>query len=377
MVVGPLHFTSELGHVVNEGLMAIFFFMVGLEIKREFVDGDLRQWRTASLPVICAAGGVALPALLYLAINRGHVGSPGWGIPMATDIAFAVSVVALLGTRVSPALKLFLLTLAVVDDLVAIVVIGVFYSSGLTYLPLAVALALVAGLVALRLLHVRWWPAFVLPGIAVWFCVYASGASPTIAGVVLALLVPARPRTETEVLRDWQLDLEDDLTPADADLLRKYTATAVSTADRTIHGLHPMVSFVIVPIFALANAGVVFSGDVLQSPDTARVAIGIVVGLVVGKTVGIVVAAALAIRLGVSHLPRDTTWSQFVGVAAICGIGFTVSLFIANVAFPDPVLVNAAKLAILVASCVAAAVGAAILLATGHRSHRSSPATGG
>ena len=361
-------FHSTIGTIVNEGLMALFFFMVGLEIKREFVAGDLRQWRTASLPVICALGGVALPALIFVAINSGHAGSRGWGIPMATDIAFAVGVLTLLGSRMAPSLKLFLLTLAVVDDLVAILVIALFYSGGLHPVPLLIALGLLAFIVVLRALHVHWWPAFVVPGIAVWFAVHDAGASPTIAAVVLAFMVPVSPRAEHDVVQDWQLDIGDELTAEDVQVLHGFTKSAVSTADRAIHSLHPTVSFVIVPLFALANAGVTLDGNVLSSIDAERVAAGTALGLVVGKLVGIALAGAIAIKIGVARLPRDATWPQFLAVAALGGIGFTVSLFITNLAFTDPTLVAASKLAILVASAIAAALGTAIALSARRRS---------
>ena len=355
-------FHATLGMIVNEGLMALFFFMVGLEIKRELVVGDLRQWRTASLPVICALGGVALPAIIYVAINAGHAGSRGWGIPMATDIAFAVGVLTLLGSRIVPSLKLFLLTLAVVDDLVAILVIALFYSGGLHPVPLLVAFGLLAFIVVLRALHVHWWPVFVAAGVAVWFAVHDAGASPTIAAVLLALLVPVSPRAEGEVVRDFQLDVTDDLTAEDVQVLHRFTKSTVSTADRTVHALHPTVSFVIVPLFALANAGVTLDGNVLSSLDAERVAAGTAIGLVVGKLLGITLAGFLAVKAGIARLPRDASWPQFLAVAALGGIGFTVSLFITNLAFTDATLVAAAKVAILVASAVAAGLGAAVAL---------------
>ncbi len=359
-------FHSSVGAMVNEGLMALFFFMVGLEIKREVVNGDLRQWRTASLPVIGAVGGVVAPALIYLAINRGYAGRDGWGIPMATDIAFAVGVLTLLGRRIAPSLKLFLLTLAVVDDLIAILVIALFYSRGLHPAPLLVALVLLVAIAALRALHVHWWPAFVVPGVAIWFAVHDAGVSPTIAAVALAFLVPVAPRAERRVVQGWELDLCDDLTAEAVTVLHQFAKSAVSTADRAIHALHPTVSFVIVPLFALANAGVTLDGDVLRSGDAARVAAGAAIGLVVGKVLGISLAGFVAVKVGVARLPPAATWSQFATVAALGGIGFTVSLFITNLAFTDPALVAAAKLAILVASVTAAALGTAIAL-------RSSP----
>jgi Na+:H+ antiporter, NhaA family len=300
----------HLGHWVNDGLMALFFFVVGLEIKRELVAGHLADRRAATLPAIAAVGGMAVPALLYTAFNAGGAGSAGWGIPMATDIAFALGVLALLGDRIPQSLQVLLLALAIVDDLGAIAVIAVFYSDGVDGRWLAAA---GAGLAVVWLLR-RSLLAAVAVGVAVWLCTYESGVHATIAGVAVAAVLPVSPR------------LED--------------------------GLHPWTSYVVVPVFALANAGVVLSSDLLGDAATSPITIGVLIGLVVGKVVGVGAAIALAVRV----VPRHV-----LGGGAVAGIGFTVSIFIAGLAFDDPAQTDEAKVGILVASVLAALLGAGIL----------------
>ena len=359
--VGNLQFDEDLRHVVNEGLMAVFFFVVGLEIKRELVAGELRRWRAAALPAIAAAGGMVLPALLYTAVNVGRPGARGWGVPMATDIAFAIGVVALLGSRVPSPLKLFLLTLAIVDDLGAIVVIAVFYSGGVDLSALALGAAGVVAIVALRALGVRWTPVFVALGIAVWYATFESGIHATIVGAVLGLLVPARPLAAAAVAREWAADLSDEPEPADVRTMTLLANRSMSLAERWEHDLHPVTSFAIVPLFALANAGVTLRSDVFQEPGAWAVATGIALGLIVGKTIGISAASWLAVRSGLGRLPEGTSWRQLVGAAAVAGIGFTVSLFITDLAFDGTPMASGAKIAILAASVAAALVGAALL----------------
>ncbi|MGH8973518.1 MAG: Na+/H+ antiporter NhaA [Acidimicrobiia bacterium] len=330
---GPFHLDETLHAVVNDGLMTVFFFVVGLEIKRELVTGELRDPRAVGLPVFAALGGMLVPAALYGFLNAGGPGSAGWGIPMATDIAFALGVLALLGDRVPSSLKVFLLTLAIVDDVGAIVVIAAFYSAGLSWAWLgsaAVGLVAVAGL---RRLRVWYLPVYVVIGTAVWFATHESGVHATIAGVALGLLTPARPLRPRE---------------------------EVPVTERLENTLHPWTTFVIVPLFALANAGVPVSAGALADTVTSAVGGGIILGLVVGKTLGVSAASWLAVRLGAGRLPEDVAWRQLVAVAAVAGIGFTVSLFIAGLAFDDPALRETATLAVLVASAVAALLGAAL-----------------
>ncbi len=359
--VGTIGFQDDLHHLVNDGLMALFFFVVGLEIKRELVAGELRTWRTAALPAFAAVGGMAVPALLYVAVNAGGAGADGWGIPMATDIAFAVGVVALLGDRVPPTLKLFLLTLAIVDDVGAIVVIAIFYSDGVEFDALGLAGALLVGLVLLRRAKIVWAPAYLAGSLGVWLAVYESGVHATIAGVILGLLTPARPLAPQSVAREWSLDLSTEPSPSELRMMSGLARSTVSMAERLEHDLHPLTGFVIVPLFALANAGVVFESDALSGSGAGAVAFGVVLGLVVGKLAGISLFSWLAVRAGVGRLPEGSTWGQLVGIAAIAGIGFTVSLFVAGLAFDDPTLESASKVGILVASAMAAAIGAGVL----------------
>jgi Na+:H+ antiporter, NhaA family len=361
--LGGVELSEDLRHWVNDGLMAIFFFVVGLEIKRELVVGELRAPRTAALPALAALGGMVVPAALYLAVNAGREGVDGWGIPMATDIAFAVGVVALLGSRVPSALKLFLLTLAIVDDIGAILVIALVYSEGVDAGALAVAALAGLGIVVLRRLGVDWPFAYVAAGLVLWVATYQSGVHATIAGVVLGLLTPARPVAPDLLTQDWVSDLAEDPSPHDLATLRRVARSSVSPAERLQHDLHPLTSFVIVPLFALANAGVVIERGAFDAPGAGAVALGIGVGLVAGKVIGITGATWLAVRTGVGRLPSGVTVRQLVGVAGVAGIGFTVSLFIAGLAFPEaPGLEAAAKIGILIASVVAAVVGSAILL---------------
>jgi NhaA family Na+:H+ antiporter len=370
--VGTVGFTDDLRHFVNEALMTLFFFVVGLEIKRELVTGELRSWRTAALPVIAAAGGMVVPAALYLVLNAGGPGARGWAIPMATDIAFAVGVLAVLGDRVPSSLKLFLLTLAVADDVGAIVVIAVFYSGEVRLLPLAGAAALIVLMAALRRARVVWMPLHTVIGIGVWLATYESGIHATLAGATLGLLAPARPLGPVAVAREWASDLSDEPAPADLRVMTRLANSAMSVAERLEQALHPVSSFVVLPIFALANAGVALDGSGLRLAGGTAVAGGVVLGLVVGKTVGITAASALAVRLRIGQLPEGVQWSQIAGVAAVAGVGFTVSIFVAGLAFPDARLEAAAKLGITIASALAGMVGAALLAAV-HRPAAEAP----
>ncbi len=330
----PIHFESTRA-VVNDALMAVFFFVVGLEIKRELVAGELRDPRAVGLPVLGALGGMVVPAAIYGVFNAGGAGSAGWGIPMATDIAFALGVVTLLGPRVPASLKVFLLTLAIADDIGAIVVIAAFYSAGLSWSWLGAAAGGLAAVAGLRRLGVGWAPVYALLGAAVWFATYESGVHATIAGVALGLLTPARSG-----------------------------AGKVPPAERLENALHPWTSFAVVPLFALANAGVPLGAGALRDAVTSSVGAGIILGLVVGKALGVTAASWVAVRSGLGRLPDGVSWLQLLAVAALAGIGFTVSLFIAGLAFDDPAVTNSATLAILIASVLAALVGAALSTAT-------------
>ncbi len=359
--LGRYVLVEDLRHWVNEALMAVFFFVVGLEIKREVVHGDLRDPRAAVLPALAAAGGMVVPALLYLAVTAGGAGSHGWGIPMATDIAFAVGVVALVGPRVPPALKLFLLTLAIVDDVGAIVVIAVVYSSDIQGRFLLAAAALVMLMLLLRRIGVVWLPPYVVIGSAVWLATQASGVHATVAGVVLGLLAPARRLIPGSVARQWAGDLDDDPGPADLEAMTRLAKTAVSPAERLEHLLHPWTSFLIVPLFALANAGVELRGKAFDRPGAAAVTAGVMIGLVAGKAVGITGASWLAVRTGAGRLPDGVRWSMIAGVGIVGGIGFTVALFVAELAFDPGALQESAQIGVLAASALAAVLGGAVL----------------
>ncbi|MGZ4689475.1 MAG: Na+/H+ antiporter NhaA [Acidimicrobiia bacterium] len=334
--IGRFTLTEDLQHWVNDGLMTVFFFVVGLEIKREVVRGELRDPRTASLPAIAAVGGMVVPALLYLAINAGGPGGRGWAIPMATDIAFAVAVLAIAGSRVPGNLKLFLLTLAIVDDVGAIVVIAVFYSGQISAAWLLGAAGAVIGIVALQRFHVTYVAAYVVPAFIVWVCFLESGVHATVAGVLLGLLTPARPFGGRQVIE-----------PLEA-------------------GLHPWSSFLIVPLFALANAGVYLRGSGISRAFSSPIAWGIVVGLVIGKPLGIVATAALARRFRLGRLPEGVQLQHLVAAGAAAGIGFTVSLFVANLSYQG-IRLDDAKVAILGASVISGAAGLTLLRVTSRR----------
>jgi len=366
LAVGTWHLPHmSLGHFVNDALMALFFFVVGLEIKRELVTGDLSSARAAALPVIGAVGGMAVPALLYLMLNTAGEASRGWGIPMATDIAFAVGIVALLGSRVSPKIKLFLLTLAIVDDIGAIAVIAIFYTSDLSTQWLLTALA---GLLVVWILQrARVWaiPVYAVLGIFVWYATLESGVHATIAGVALGLLTPARPLLNQ---RDAQQIV--DALPSDANVAEVRHASflaqeSVPLTERLENLLHPFTAFMIIPIFALANAGIELSSDTIADAAASNVTLGILLGLVVGKPVGITLFTWVATRFGFA-LPDDVNWAQFTGMGLAAGIGFTVSIFVAGLAFEDHAIIDLAKIGILVASLIAA-VAALLLLRYGKR----------
>jgi Na+:H+ antiporter, NhaA family len=355
--VGDYEFADDLQHLVNDLLMGLFFFVVGMEIKRELVSGELRDRRAVALPAMAALGGMIVPATIFLAFNAAGDGRDGWGIPMATDVAFALGVVALLGARVPAPVKVLLLTLAIVDDIGAIVVIALFYTSDLepNFLVFAAGLAVVVAVI-LRL-DVTYPPIFLGLGLLLWLMVYESGVHATIAGVVMGLLTPAVPR-QTDLEADDVVDVLEnrpELHASDVRMAAYAIRGSVSACDRLIDGLHPWTSYVIVPLFAVANAGVEISGDELRDPSA--VFVGVLLGLVVGKLVGITAFSWLTVRLGLGRLPAGTHWGHITGVAAVAGIGFTVSLFITGLAFDDLGLQDDAKLGTLSASIVAAVVG--------------------
>lgn len=342
--VGDARVSYDLRHWVNEGLMTIFFLVVGLEIKRELVAGELDSVRKALLPALAALGGMVVPAVLYLSLNAGGAGQAGWAIPMATDIAFALGALSLFGRSLSASTRVFLLSLAIVDDIGAIVVIAIFYAAPPTWSALLVAVALVAAIGLARRLNVSWTPFYVVAGVALWFATTRSGIHATVAGVALGLMAPVARSEEPEA--------------------------RTSSAERLLHVLHPWTSYAIVPLFALANAGVELSRDAVSLAATSLVAIGIVAGLVVGKLVGILGTTWAAVRVGLAPPPEDG-WRATAGVASLAGIGFTVSLFIAGLAFTDESRVTEAKIGILAGSLLASVVGAVVLRVARGRSERS------
>ncbi|QKD00227.1 Na+/H+ antiporter NhaA [Mesorhizobium loti] len=333
--LGPL----SVSHWVNDGLMAVFFLLVGLEIKREMLDGQLSTWPRRVLPGVAAAGGMVVPALVYVLINRNNGPAlSGWAIPTATDIAFALGVLSLLGSRVPASLKVFLTALAIIDDLGAVIIIAIFYTSGLSLAYLGAAFAVIAVLIVLNRMRVMTLVPYLVLGVILWVLVLKSGVHATLAGVALALTIPLE--------RSAGIGHDLDHSPL----------------HRLEHGLHGIVPFFVIPIFGFANAGVSLAGlsfGALIEPLT----LGVAAGLVVGKLVGVFGSSALAIRFGLADLPANAGWSHMVGISLLCGIGFTMSLFIGLLAFANDVaLQDAVKVGILAGSLIAALLGAAVLL---------------
>jgi NhaA family Na+:H+ antiporter len=371
--LGTFHLEETLRDLVNDGLMAIFFFVVGLEIKRELVTGDLRDPKAAALPVIAALGGMIVPALIFISFNGGGEASRGWGIPMATDIAFSIGVVSLLGRRVPVGAKLFLLALAIVDDIGAIAVIAIFYTDALLFGYLGAAVGGLVLVTVAQRVGIRSMAFYVPVAVATWYCLLESGVHATIAGVALGMLTPARSmysdrdyhdRT-TRILDRYDFDQAAprgaERVDHDAIEISKIARESVSPLDRLETSLHPWSSFVIVPIFALANAGVRFAGVDLVEAATHPVSLGVMTGLFAGKIVGISLFAWLAVKFRFAVLPRLAGWTHIVGLAAIAGIGFTVSLFVTGLAFDNALLADRAKIGIFVGSFAAGVVGYLIL----------------
>ena len=373
--VGGWRATLSLHAVINDGLMAVFFFLVGLEIKREVLVGELASVRKATLPVAAALGGMVVPALLFLAFNPGGPATRGWGIPMATDIAFALGVLALLGDRFPPALRVFLSALAIADDLGAVLVIALFYTASVSWSALACAAGLLVLSLAANAIGVRAAWAYALIGLALWVAVLLSGVHATVAGVLLAMTIPSRTVINEEALlrgaRAALQDFDDASHPSMVMLsnsahqaalrrLEVLSEKALPPLARLEHGLHGIVTFGIMPLFALANAGVDLRGASTSLGST--IAFGVLAGLVVGKPVGITLASWLAVRMGLASLPAGVGWRTLAGAAMLGGIGFTMSLFIAGLAFGDSSEhLTSAKLGTLLASLIAGVAGWATL----------------
>jgi NhaA family Na+:H+ antiporter len=374
-----LHLDHTLQEWINDALMAVFFFLVAIEIKRERVFGELRDTRRAAMPIIAALGGMVFPALIFVAFNAGGPGADGWGIPVATDIAFAVAVVTLAGKRFPASGKVFLLTLAVADDLGGIVIIAIFYSEGLALVWLGAAAVGLLAIGALNRLDVRSLVPYLALGAFVWFAMLESGVHATIAGVAIGLLIPTRPfydpvrfATIAAPLVDRiQSTVDDNLVTAeeatanatDMEELIHVAHESLSPMDRVAHTLEPWVAFFIVPLFALANAGVRVVGG--EGEFETAVILGVALGLLIGKPVGVLLFSWLAVVLGIGRLPSGASWLHMAALGVCAGIGFTVALFVTSLSFDAPTLTDSAKIGVLTASFLAAVLGYTALRLSG------------
>ncbi len=371
----------DLHHWINDGLMAVFFFSVGLEIKREFLVGELAEFRKAMLPLAAAVGGMLVPAAIYTAFNAGGEGAHGWGVPMATDIAFALGALAVLGRRIPEGLTLFLVALAIVDDLGALLVIALVYTASINTAGLAIAALFFAGLFVANRAGLRRAPIYLALGIGAWYGLLISGVHATLAGVLSAMFVPARVRILPEAIAGVirrsgdAIEAHDDngtglaMDPdrfAAISALGRVLEAAKSPLQRFEHMVHPWVAFGIVPVFALFNAGVAIDASAMRAL-ASPVPLGIMAGLVIGKPAGVCVASWIAVKMGLAALPDGVSWRHVYGTAWLAGIGFTMALFISGLAFPGTGLEGQAKLGILVGSLVSAALGIGILLTASRR----------
>jgi NhaA family Na+:H+ antiporter len=369
---GTFSLSHSLREWINDALMVLFFFVVGLEIKREFVHGELSGLKRASLPIICAIGGMAIPAALYLAFNAGTQTSHGWGIPVATDIAFSLGVLSLAGDRIPPSARIFLLAVATVDDIGAILVIAIFYTDHLTFIPLMWFAILVATVFLMRKLGVRTAASYIPIGVLCWFAVLSSGIHATVAGVALGLLTPTEPVRDKLAFSEIAVGLVSNIRTA---LHRKDNESAEALlgrmeqlvtdteapADRLVRTLHPWTAYFVLPFFALANAGVTFNFVVLKTAFFSPVTLGVFAGLFIGKCVGITGFAFLASRLGIAKLMPGLTWPHIAGIGMLGGIGFTISLFISDLAFAQQAIVDVGKIGVFAASVLSGVVGFVLL----------------
>jgi Na+/H+ antiporter NhaA len=356
--VGEAELAKDLRHWVNDGLMTLFYLVVGLEVSRQLKLGELRHWQTAAVPAAAALGGMVVPALLYLGLNPGGPAARGWAMAMAGDLAFALGVLALVGPRCPPQLRVFLVTLLVVGDIAAVAVVGLLYAKVINILALAVVLELFAVVTLLRLLRVLRTLAYLVLGVALWVATTASGVHPALVGLVLGAVLTAYPPVPTQLLRATRLGRWFDPTsPAMPWEAPPGRGEEIPPIQRLQQRLHPWSGYLVVPLFALANTGVVLDRELLSRAVGSPITLGVLVGLVVGNLVGIVGASLLAVRVGLGTLPRLATGQQLAGVAALAGVGFTVALFAADLAITDPAALDEAKVGILVASAAAAALG--------------------
>jgi NhaA family Na+:H+ antiporter len=383
--LGPYTMSESLAHWISDGLMAIFFFFVGLEIKREILVGELSSIRQAAFPILAALGGAFVPALLYTLINHGSEAQRGWGVPMATDIAFTLGILALLGSRVPPTMKVFVATLAIVDDMLAVLVIALFYTSSISMLSLVVALFAVAVSYAANRLGVRSSLVYAAIGVVIWLAMIRSGVHATIAGILLAFTIPAETYlTPSEFLKRTRplLDRFQDANRPDLELLtseeqqlvirelESRCAAVQPPLHRIEQALHPWVSFVIMPLFALANAGVHIEGNL--SAFAHPISLGVFLGLFVGKPLGIMAFAVAFNKAGIAATPAGANWRQIFGASWLCGIGFTMSLFVATLAFETEELLDLAKIGTIAASVAAGLAGSAVLLSSRKASNSES-----
>ena len=377
--------SEDLGHLVNDGLMAVFFFVVGLEIKRELLHGELSSVRKAALPVVAAVGGMATPALIYVLFNASGGDLVGWGVPMATDIAFALGVLALLGRRVPAELRVFLLGLAVVDDLGAIAIIATFYTDMIDWTNLGLGLGLFAVMAGCIRVGIRSLGFYLILCVVMWQFFLESGIHATLMGVMVAAIIPTEPYLHRrdyasaveDLLHDYRLAMENkDEEKAQAVLaqIERLSRGTEGPMERLERIVHPWVSFAVLPLFALANAGIVFTADTLSDAASSRVTLGVAAGLLVGNPLGVLGMTWLAVRLGIGQLPTGVAWRHVLGAGFLAGIGFTVAIFVSGIAFDDPAVVDQAKMGVFAASLVAGVTGYAFLRLTGRR---SSPRTNG
>jgi NhaA family Na+:H+ antiporter len=369
---GRFVFDESLLHVINDALMAVFFFVVGLEIKRELVEGDLSDVKRAAIPAAAALGGMIVPAAIYFAFNVGRPTLVGWGIPMATDIAFALGALALLGNRVPSELRLLLLALAIVDDVGSILVIALFYTEYIDTTAVIASAILVGLIIAMRTLGFRTAASYALAGTLFWLMLLKSGIHATMAGVILGALTPTRAWYGTDKFIKISDQLQnryrsavsaDDPEKAASVLghLEELTRGTEAPVERMERLFHPWVTFIVLPLFALANSGVAVSQESLRTALASPVAIGVGLGLVLGKPIGILGFAWLAARTGLARLPGRVTWAQMAGMSVVAGIGFTVSLFVAGLAFSEGAPLEEAKIGILAASIISGTVGLLLL----------------
>jgi NhaA family Na+:H+ antiporter len=366
--------THSLHSWVNDGLMAVFFFVIGLELKREFMAGELSSVSKASLPMMAALGGMLVPAAIYYLINKGTSTENGWGIPMATDIAFALALLSMAGKHIPSSVKVFLSALAVADDLGAVLVIAFFYSANLHFGPLMIGLVFLLVLGLANVLGVRNTAFYLIIGFGVWVGFLLSGVHATIAGVLVAFTIPARTKIDEKRystrLRELSYDFDKEIpncstltTPKQHEAIehiKKLSLAAQTPLQKIEHSLHPWVAFIIMPLFALANAGIVIGPNFFSSLANP-VSIGVIIGLVAGKFIGVLLFTWLIVKLKVAQLPQKANWAHIIGVAALAGVGFTMSLFVSALAFDKPDYIEQAKYGILIASLLAGLTGLFIL----------------